>query len=289
MGSGSATPADELVELRLKLRDTICNEFTLTLKSSVYALSPKTDIVLFDFGGILPGNSLMEDQSRELITYAQDHPSCLVLVVSEFTFTGAVRPEMQSLGLDGLHNLHLWKTYSQEPLPAWPGIVPSSADEMGLSRRSAVNKAFFRPIEDFISWMAEKYGDWSILDVGAGTGLLSALLRAVGHECITAIDMRLDESAIFNIEEANILDYKIQADGPKVVAIFGRPCHGNFFALGAMHLLGYERVKEVLYAGVLKNLESDLAPLVESPSYHVELIKFGIGHDDEVLIKVTLA
>jgi hypothetical protein len=69
------------------------------------ALKPGTDLVLFDYGGMMAGNSLMEDNSRHLIRYAQDNPNTLCIVVSGFTWRNAVAYEIKEQGLTGLHNL----------------------------------------------------------------------------------------------------------------------------------------------------------------------------------------
>lgn len=113
-----------------------------------------TDLIIFDYGGMMPGNSLMEDNSRRLIEYAQDHSSTLCVVVSTFTWRNAIKEEMRDLGLGELHNVvcRYWagKCYWEEgafsgndkepddwdPIPAWfrdmhkvPFVEPS--DQVG--------------------------------------------------------------------------------------------------------------------------------------------------------------
>lgn len=64
-----------------------------------------TDLIVFDYGGMMPGNTLMEDNSRRLIQFAQDHSSTLCVIVSTFTWKNAIKLEMRDLELDSLHNV----------------------------------------------------------------------------------------------------------------------------------------------------------------------------------------
>ena len=94
-------------------------------------IKPGTDLIVFDWGGMLPGTSLMEDNSRRLIQYAQDHSSCLCIVVSTFTWRQAIKYEMEELELTGLHNVvcRYWQPKEDfgnekeplewDPIPAW--------------------------------------------------------------------------------------------------------------------------------------------------------------------------
>jgi len=69
---------------------------------------------------MMPGTSLMEDNSRAVVRWASDHPSALVVVVSSHTFMAYVKPEMESLGLDKVKNV--WDFYDgdqEEKIPAW--------------------------------------------------------------------------------------------------------------------------------------------------------------------------
>jgi hypothetical protein len=114
-----------------------------------------TDLIIFDYGGMMPGNSLMEDNSRRLIEFAQNHSSTLCVVVSTFTWRNAIQYEMEELGLGELHNVvcRFWQPKNKfdgitdlcaeekepldfEPIPAWfrdmhklPFIEPS--DQVG--------------------------------------------------------------------------------------------------------------------------------------------------------------
>ncbi len=122
MGSYDSDPEEEFEKLQKDLRRVIANPVSFEESKMVHRINPKSDLVLFDFGGLMPGNNLMQDQSRALIQWAQDHPSALVLVVSKFTFTHGIQPEMEDMGLGELHNVKLW--WAADPFPEWPGITP---------------------------------------------------------------------------------------------------------------------------------------------------------------------
>jgi hypothetical protein len=65
-----------------------------------YGIKETTELVIFDFGGMMPGTSLMEDNAREIVKWADNHPNGLVIVASSFTYTHFVKYEMEELGLD---------------------------------------------------------------------------------------------------------------------------------------------------------------------------------------------
>lgn len=69
------------------------------------AIKPGTELILFDFGGMTMGNHLMEDNSRDLLKWANDNPSVLIVVVSSFTYRQGIKPELDELGLDSLPNV----------------------------------------------------------------------------------------------------------------------------------------------------------------------------------------
>jgi hypothetical protein len=95
--------------------------------ASVYheQLRDSTDLIIYDFGGLLPGTSLMEDNSRRLIEWALDHPSCCIIVESTFTYNHYVKYEMIEKGLDSVHNICVNDFMLEEdnqpgfPVPQW--------------------------------------------------------------------------------------------------------------------------------------------------------------------------
>lgn len=90
MGSGEKTAEDEFTELEAHIKKKLLNPVRCYDVKMVHRIESGSGLVLFDFGGILPGNNLMTDQSRELIRWAENHPSALILVISEFTFTNFI-------------------------------------------------------------------------------------------------------------------------------------------------------------------------------------------------------
>lgn len=120
MGTSMQSPDEEIAEYKQKFSE-ILKDFTLEF-STPRCVPPdlSADLVIYDFGGMLPGTSLMEDNSRDIVKWASDHPSALVVVVSSHTFMAYVKPEMESLGLDKVQNV--WDFYDgdqDEKIPAW--------------------------------------------------------------------------------------------------------------------------------------------------------------------------
>ena len=58
-----------------------------------------TELVLFDYGGMSIGNSLLEDNSRRLVQWAVDHSSALVVVLTWMTYSLGIRRELEEHGL----------------------------------------------------------------------------------------------------------------------------------------------------------------------------------------------
>jgi len=120
MGTSMKT-ADEEIEEHKKDFTKILKDFDLEF-STPRAVMPNlvADLVIYDFGGVMPGNSLMEDNSREIVKWASDHPSSLVVVASSYTFGAYVKPEMEALGLGKVQNV--WDYFDgdqDEKIPAW--------------------------------------------------------------------------------------------------------------------------------------------------------------------------
>lgn len=120
MGTSMQT-ADEEIEEHKKNFTGILKDFDLEF-STPRAVMPSlsADLVIYDFGGVMPGNSLMEDNSRAIVKWASDHPSSLVVVASSHTFGAYVKPEMEALGLDKVQNV--WDYFDgdqDEKIPAW--------------------------------------------------------------------------------------------------------------------------------------------------------------------------
>ena len=86
---------------------------------AIHELKPKTELVLFDFGGMSMAygavGNLMYDHSRAVIQWALDNPSALIIVTSSFTYDSAVECEMKELGFAELPNI----VKGNKEIPAW--------------------------------------------------------------------------------------------------------------------------------------------------------------------------
>lgn len=115
MGTTLASPEEEAYEIQEGFEEALGVPLSVTLVNSPYEIPEGTAVVFYDFGGMVGCSGLVEDNSREVIRWAQDHPSSLVVIVSEFTYRRFIERELESLGLTpatgegrdavGLHNL----------------------------------------------------------------------------------------------------------------------------------------------------------------------------------------
>ena len=122
MGTSRQSPEEEIEEHKKRFTE-ILEGFDLKF-SEPRCVMPTldADLVIYDFGGMLPGTSLMEDNSRQIVRWASDHPSALVVVVSSHTFCRYVQPEMEELGLDKVKNVvDFYEGDKDEEIPAWFG------------------------------------------------------------------------------------------------------------------------------------------------------------------------
>jgi hypothetical protein len=129
-GFGEFTREDEIVELTDQYSKLLAPaKLDIYTPHSAYISEMKegTDLVLFDYGGLLPGTSLAEDNSRRIVEWAENHPSCLVVVTSTHTWRSYVKYELSMKDIAGLFNLvHIWDYVDDEgkepdghPIPQW--------------------------------------------------------------------------------------------------------------------------------------------------------------------------
>jgi len=123
MGAGDLTPEEEFEQLKKDIGEVLANPVDYTDAKMVHRIKEGSRLVIFDFGGLMPGTNLMEDQSRQVITWASEHPNALVLVISTFTFSNFIQPEMESLGMttESTPNIKQWNQF--DALPEWPGFA----------------------------------------------------------------------------------------------------------------------------------------------------------------------
>lgn len=122
MGSSMASPEEEIAEHKKRFSE-ILKGFSLKFSTPKCVMPDlSADLVIYDFGGMMPGTPLMEDNSRQIVRWASDHPSALVVVVSSHTFGVYVKPEMQALGLDKVQNVvDFYHGDQDEAIPIWFG------------------------------------------------------------------------------------------------------------------------------------------------------------------------
>lgn len=108
-GFGEFSREDEIKEHKDRF-----GEFAEPVKLKVYTpmgthpneLQPGTDLVIYDFGGLMPGSDLMERNAHQLVQWAADNPNSLVVIVSEMTYRNYFEYEAEEMGLlDQLHNV----------------------------------------------------------------------------------------------------------------------------------------------------------------------------------------
>jgi hypothetical protein len=127
MGCGGRSQEDEIAEYTERFGRLLAPAKLKTYTpyhagEGDHGLEPGTELVIYDYGGLMPGNSLMEDNARAVIKWAENHPNGLVIVVSSFTYSNFIRIELEQQGLD-LFNVicdDSWTEDAEEKLiPEW--------------------------------------------------------------------------------------------------------------------------------------------------------------------------
>lgn len=123
-----------------------------------YQVRPGTDLVVYDYGGLMPGNDLMESNAREVVRWAQDNPTSLIVVVSAFTYRNFVQVDMEDNGLD-LINIVCDDGKNDDPIPKWWREMMSLPDP----DIEAVTDARYPDLEPEIK-LQIKISSWSATD-----------------------------------------------------------------------------------------------------------------------------
>lgn len=129
-GSCNETPEDQVKNLTERYEELLAPaklDVYTPAGVSTYEMKEGTDLILFDYGGMLPGTSLPQDNSRRLIEWAENNPSSLCVVVSGMTWRNYIKYEMEDKGLNSLFNLvREWDFIDDEgdapdgyPIPDW--------------------------------------------------------------------------------------------------------------------------------------------------------------------------
>lgn len=101
-------------------------------------ITPRTKLVIYDFGGMLPGNDLMEDNSNLLVKWAADNPKSLVVIASSYTFDVYIRQALDENNLGNLPNLVLSYLGDKDPYPEWWRI---EHDLLDIPKEEEIEKA----------------------------------------------------------------------------------------------------------------------------------------------------
>ena len=99
--SMDTTPEDEIQELTKRYTAFVGHPLDVYTPAMFYESEIRigTELVLFDYGGMAFGNSLLDDNSRRLVAWAVDHPNALVVVTSTFSFSNGVQLELKERGM----------------------------------------------------------------------------------------------------------------------------------------------------------------------------------------------
>lgn len=98
-GFGEFTPEDEMEEVKKRYEDVLKRDLDIQLLMSP-VIPVGTEIVFYDFGGMLPGcTDLLASNARAILRWAQEHPNSLLVVVSPFTFEHYVLYEAREMRL----------------------------------------------------------------------------------------------------------------------------------------------------------------------------------------------
>ncbi len=88
---GSETPEDQIEREKNLFEEELGVKLDIHAPRNIGEIEDGTDLVLFDYGGMVPGRSLAEDNSRRLVRWASDHPATLVIIISVFTYDRVFR------------------------------------------------------------------------------------------------------------------------------------------------------------------------------------------------------
>lgn len=123
MGIGSKTPEEEIAQHTERFTDLLERPLVVHTPRAPYGIETGTELVIYDFGGLLPGaTGLIESHTRSIVQWAQDNPSALVVVVSGFTWNHYIKQELEDHGLLDIPNITCDDFFEKEENPSkdWP-------------------------------------------------------------------------------------------------------------------------------------------------------------------------
>lgn len=260
-GMGEVSPEQEVKD-HIKEYSELLRPHTLSpyrLKSA-YQVKLGTKLILFDYGGMMPGSGdLVSGEARQVIRWAEDNPSGLVVVVSDFTYRRVIRGEMEELGLN-LYNVVHRESLFADPIPLWfrmgdkfSVVLHPTAGLMPIGG-TLPDQQWFKPEKRFITWFKKNFEREFVYELGAGMGHTSKALSESGLRRVKAIDANIRVGAVYPVEiqDATNLDYDMEP-----VVLICRPCHGSFVEASIQQALT-RRARAIVYVGLPKNVKADL-------------------------------
>lgn len=234
---------------------------------SAHQIKPGTRLVLFDYGGMMPGcEDLVLSECRALLQWATDNPSALVIVISSFTYRNQIQYEIEEMGLTP-HNVVCRVSIFEDHIPLWfrvseaPDCTPIPAETYahpiaGLTPvgGTLANAQWFKPKSVFVDWFTKTFKKaWNVYEVGCGMGHTAKALADAGMEVI-AIDANHRPGSVIKvkIDDATKFDYRMDP-----VVLICRPCHGAFCEAVIQRAV-FCRSEAVVYVGLQKNVAGDL-------------------------------
>lgn len=221
-----------------------------------------TKLLLFDYGGMMGFGSgdLVGSIARSVLRWASDHPSSLVVVMSDFTYRNTIRYELEEMGLS-LHNVVVRQSINEDPIPYWfrfgNQAVPILAKAIaGLTSCGGTfpDMQWFDPLPRFIAYMKDNFSSEFLYEVGAGMGHTAKALSEAGIYSVKAIDANRRPGAVFKIEIEDATDYDYRMEP---IVLMCRPCHGPFVE-AVIHRALFKRARGIVYVGLPKNVANDL-------------------------------
>ena len=137
---------------------------------------------------------------------------------------------------------------------------------------------FFRPTLAFFEYLDARWRGKPVIDVGAGTGHMTKLLRERGWDVLPIDPFERDgqECHVMPIDAVGF-DYP-----PQSLPIMARPCHGIWVDYAIRKAM--ESVPVMLYVGLRKNFDTDLGGLDQDFDLSTE--KFKAGQDGERVVTI---
>jgi hypothetical protein len=288
-GFGEVTPEQEIKDHIHDYSDLLkpdkLKPYTL---QSAREIKPGTKLVLFDYGGMMPGSDdLVLSECRALLQWAIDNPSSLVIVISSFTYRNQIQYEMEEMGVTP-HNVVCRESLSKDPIPLWfrvstePDRTPIPIETLAHPIAGLMpvggklpNAQWFKPNKVFTSWFVNRFKKaWHVYEAGCGMGHTTKALRDVGME-VTGVDANRRPGSVVRVEIADATDFDYRTDPTVLIC---RPCHGPFCEAVIQRAIAC-RSEAIVYVGIEKNVRGDLGKFWRFFSRELE----NAGEDKEVV------